>query len=569
MIHRLEELMVREVSPVDRGANRKRFLVIKQAGLAPRDDMDREQLRELRERRSKEFGIEVLEGAGSNLTFQKGDPTRLDQYADPVNIKYRIDDRAHAANARARFAQNHAVYSSDRSKATILERIIRASLGFGIRPGFDPDNPLDRLLPADLRERLTEKTMAKATLAPTVKADVIRMLERADETAAKVEAQVKAASDVEGDTAPAPLVAAVGSVSTILRGILTKHRAAASKADDAKADDEAEAEAADKAVKVELTIPNQIRGKVLGALGKIREGIKALRADVDAAEEPDDGETEERPFPEDMAKLIDTMAKTLDAAIGRTDKAEDDKAEDDADKAEPKAEGEAEAAAAAAAAASKADDDKAEDDADKAAKQEGGSVKEAVRMLEGIAARLTPGKQVDPAAAAQLKQAIGILRASVSGKPAEPAEDAKAKKAEDDKADETEKAGRPQMSRARGKEAMAAIATLIKVLQSMIPESERKGWPTRKADDKAAAEAEKAAEVEKAAAASAETAAELDKARTEIATLRKQLDDAERIAAPSNVDPVDKSNGGGGTPREPEGLPYDANDPEFLNAGRS
>jgi hypothetical protein len=408
MIHRLEELMVREVSPVDRGANKRRWLVIKQAGLTPHADMDRDQLRDLRDRRSREYGIEALEGAASNLSFPAGEPETLEQYGDPVNLKYRIDDKAHAANARARFAQNAGAYSEERSRATVLERIIRAALGFGIRPGFDPDNPLDRLLPADLRERLTEKdTMTtKAKLAPTVKADVIRMLERADETAAKVEAQVKAAADIEGDAAPGPLTAAVGSVSSILRGILSKHRAAgAAKADD-KADDEAAAEAADKAAKVELSIPKAIRGKVLGALEKVRAGIKTLRADVDAAEDGDD-ETA-APFPEPMAKLLETMAATLDTSIGRTaDKADDDKADDadkagdkadddkadDADKAGGKAEEDDEAAAAA-----KADDDKA-DDADKAddkAKQVGGGhadqMKEAIKLLEGIAPRLDSRK---------------------------------------------------------------------------------------------------------------------------------------------------------------------------------
>lgn len=113
-----------------------------------------EEKRDAQKARAKKWGIEALEGKGENLTFPSGGPTNEGDYADPVNLKYPVHTEANAANARVRFKQNADVYEQEKSKAIIHERIVRAELEFGIEPSFDPEDPLDALLPGDLKDRL-------------------------------------------------------------------------------------------------------------------------------------------------------------------------------------------------------------------------------------------------------------------------------------------------------------------------------------------------------------------------------------------------------------------------------
>jgi len=418
-----------------------RLLVIKQAGLAPSGDMSRAELGELRDKRATEFGIEVLGDGNSNLTFPAGEPTTLEQYADPVNLKYRIDDKAHAANARARFAQSFKVYGPQ-SRPVIIERIIRAALRFGIKPAFDPENYLDGLLPADLREQLTEKQMSKS------------------------EAEAEAAAKAEEEEA-------------------------------AKAKEEEEAEAAKKAAEEE-------------------EAARKAKAE--------EGEGDE---------AAEAAAKA---------KAEEEEA------AKAKEEEEAEAAA-------KTEEEEAGKGEPAEKQDHAAQMTSAIQLLEQVDGTVTAGKTMDPGSSAKLKKAIEILKASMT---------TTAKKA--DEAEAAEKAGRQQMSVARGKQAMNAIGTLIKVLQEMIPESERKGWPTRKADDEQVAEEAKAADLQKAADAKAVVEGDLEKANGEIAELKKQLKAAENIAAPSNGRTPDVKREPTEKAADDATMPFDANDPEFLNS---
>jgi len=122
---------------------------------APREGMSGEQLDAARKARSRQFGIEVLD-AGSALSFPAGFPTDLRQYGDPVNLKYPVDTVERARNARTRFKQNADAYQEARSRARVHERIVRAELRFGVVPSFDSDDPLDKLLPAGLRDQLSK-----------------------------------------------------------------------------------------------------------------------------------------------------------------------------------------------------------------------------------------------------------------------------------------------------------------------------------------------------------------------------------------------------------------------------
>lgn len=173
-VHRLTDIVVEEVSIVDRPANLRPFLVVKSAdhlvgseiqvnddgelvvsltkANEPKDGLSNDELRALRDKRSKAFGIEVVE-VGSALTFPSGFPTMLEEYGDPANLKFPVDTKARAANARVRFKQFASNYKSEDSKRVVHTRIVEAELKFGINPSIDPDDLLDKLLSVELRER--------------------------------------------------------------------------------------------------------------------------------------------------------------------------------------------------------------------------------------------------------------------------------------------------------------------------------------------------------------------------------------------------------------------------------
>lgn len=105
--------------------------------------------------RATEFGVEALEGKGERLTFPAGFPTSLRDYGDPVNLMYPLVPSARARNARARFKQfARQGYTRDSSRKVVHTRIVQRLLANGASPSFDEDDPLDALLPAELKRRL-------------------------------------------------------------------------------------------------------------------------------------------------------------------------------------------------------------------------------------------------------------------------------------------------------------------------------------------------------------------------------------------------------------------------------
>jgi len=120
--------------------------------LVPSDSMSKDDLKKSLEGRSDKFDIEMRDDAA--LTFPAGFPAGLDDYADPVNLKFPIDTVERTKNSKVRFKQLASSYKEEESKAVIHERIIRRELKLGISPGFDPEDPLDQLLPDDLKEEL-------------------------------------------------------------------------------------------------------------------------------------------------------------------------------------------------------------------------------------------------------------------------------------------------------------------------------------------------------------------------------------------------------------------------------
>lgn len=119
--------------------------------LTPTSEMSRAQLEASRKERAERFGIEITEN--SNLTFQKGDPTDLDLFGDPVNLKFPFDTIERARNARVRFKQfADKIYKLENSKRVVHTRIVRRQLDLNVIPGINPTDRLDALLPQSLRD---------------------------------------------------------------------------------------------------------------------------------------------------------------------------------------------------------------------------------------------------------------------------------------------------------------------------------------------------------------------------------------------------------------------------------
>lgn len=127
----------------------------------PPSDDPRDEKREAQKARAEKWGIEALEGKGENLSFPAGGPTDENDYGDPVNLKYPVHTVENARNARVRFKQNADVYEQEKSKRIVHERIVRAELKFDVEPSFDPDDPLDALLPGDLKDQLSKRAKSE------------------------------------------------------------------------------------------------------------------------------------------------------------------------------------------------------------------------------------------------------------------------------------------------------------------------------------------------------------------------------------------------------------------------
>jgi len=108
--------------------------------------------------RSKQFGIEVVDC--SALTYPDGFPIKLSDYADPISFRFPINNAARVRNARSRFKQfADKIYKKISSKRSVHERIVRREIALGIKPDFDPSDPLDRLLPSSMKDHLAVKVL--------------------------------------------------------------------------------------------------------------------------------------------------------------------------------------------------------------------------------------------------------------------------------------------------------------------------------------------------------------------------------------------------------------------------
>jgi hypothetical protein len=116
--------------------------------------------------RAKEYEIEALAGTDASLTWPADAPTKLDLYGDPVNLKYPLGGTENKADpekigaALSGFKQAADKYTQAGSRGKVYARIVAAALAAGIAVTYDPQDPIDQLLPGDLKGKLEELNKA-------------------------------------------------------------------------------------------------------------------------------------------------------------------------------------------------------------------------------------------------------------------------------------------------------------------------------------------------------------------------------------------------------------------------
>jgi hypothetical protein len=113
----------------------------------------RERLHKEQQQRAEKYGIQPKQGG--NLTKpSEYEKIPEDQFADPVNWKYPID-AGHADAALKYFNQpdNRGEYNPE-EQAKILAKIIGAALANNIEVAYQPNDPLYKALPEDLKAKL-------------------------------------------------------------------------------------------------------------------------------------------------------------------------------------------------------------------------------------------------------------------------------------------------------------------------------------------------------------------------------------------------------------------------------
>lgn len=131
--------------------------------VVPAEDASDEDKREAQEARAKQYGIEALE-KDANLSYPSGDPTTESMYGDPVNLKYPFGkadnepDLGRIRNALARFKLAAGTYTKEQSKRVVFTRIVERALDSDVDVSFDADDPIDALLPQEVKDRIAEKT---------------------------------------------------------------------------------------------------------------------------------------------------------------------------------------------------------------------------------------------------------------------------------------------------------------------------------------------------------------------------------------------------------------------------
>jgi hypothetical protein len=230
--YKLEDLNVFKVDIVSKPSTGDKFIVVRSEDendqeverQVPDKDASDDTKRKSQKKRSEKYEIEALEDKGENLSYPKNDPTKEALYGDPVNLKFPLGrddnkiDQKRANNARTRFKQFADTYSKKKSKKIVHTRIIEAQLKAGSNPAFDPEDPLDKMLPKDTKNKMKQ---------PVNREDLLNNNESEEMQMSKLDATVERLESV------------VERMASVFEGLdlAKKTESSASEKDEVKADE--------------------------------------------------------------------------------------------------------------------------------------------------------------------------------------------------------------------------------------------------------------------------------------------------------------------------------------------
>lgn len=145
---------LKEMKDVSRPALEERVRRLEESVRMLRGQEDRrERLHTEQEERARRYGISPKPG-GSPTKPADFENVPEDQFADPVNYRYPVDAE-HVMAALAYFNQpkNRGDYSHD-ERVKILARIVEAARACGVEVSYQPEDPVYRDLPEDLKAKL-------------------------------------------------------------------------------------------------------------------------------------------------------------------------------------------------------------------------------------------------------------------------------------------------------------------------------------------------------------------------------------------------------------------------------
>lgn len=137
----------------------------------PTAEMDESQLKEAQGERAGRFAIEPLDGA--TLKFAEGDPTDLETWGDPVNLRYPLSSSDQTTAALAAFEKEAGDYSRPRSQKIVFSRIVAKALEQGV-PVDGSSELVTKLIAPDLKRKIAEqkKPTEKSATTAVMKLDL-------------------------------------------------------------------------------------------------------------------------------------------------------------------------------------------------------------------------------------------------------------------------------------------------------------------------------------------------------------------------------------------------------------
>lgn len=120
------------------------------------DDGEQEKLRQAQKERAEKYGISPKEGGHLTKPSEYEDVPE-DQFADPVNYRYPVTEK-YVKGALTYFNQSEnrdAGGYTHEEAVNIMAKIVNAALNAGIEVSWQPEDPVYRDLPQELKKKLT------------------------------------------------------------------------------------------------------------------------------------------------------------------------------------------------------------------------------------------------------------------------------------------------------------------------------------------------------------------------------------------------------------------------------